>query len=162
MAPSRYNRTPPGGGPWKVPIDPCNTEGTGARRSNIYGNCAYWAAEKRPDVWVYAVWRYGYQVAPGGAWNIELDAQRAAYPIDHSPRSGDLAVWPPNARMGVEEPGGRLTASPGGHVAYVERVKPGGTIVISEMGSGRAAAGAGGMTLPLVYDTRSTYFLPTP
>lgn len=32
-------------------LDPCNTEGAGAT-STPYSDCAYWAAEKRPDVWV--------------------------------------------------------------------------------------------------------------
>jgi surface antigen len=138
-APSRYNTTPPGSGPWQVPVDPCNTEA--GHHGDFYENCAYWAAEKRPDIWVNAVWKYGY-ARPGGGWDVELDAKKAGYPINHSPQPGDIVAWPPNAVMGSTRKGTTASrrvvswfrASPGGHVAYVESVN-GYDITISEMGS---------------------------
>jgi surface antigen len=146
-----YNSTPAGPGPWTVPEDPCNTEGSGGNSVNFYSNCAYWAAEKRPDVWVNAVWKYGYVVAPGGAWNIEVDAAQAGYPIDHTPQAGDLAVWGDNASMGSG-----WTASPGGHVAYVASVNGDGTITISQMGVNPYL---GGYTMNLAYNPQETYFI---
>jgi surface antigen len=135
-------------------VDPCNTE---ARPGNgYYENCAYWAAEKRPDIWVNAVWKYGYPEAPGGAWNIELDAAKAGYPIDHNPQIGDVVAWPPNAEMGTGSEGGAYTASSGGHVAYVENVNADGTITISEMG---VSGSTGGYTDTFTYNQEDSYFI---
>ena len=150
-----YSKTPAGPGPWQVPIDPCNTEANVGPGRLVYVNCAYWAAEKRPDVWVGAVWRYGYDQARPGAWNIELDAARAGFPIDHTPHAGDLAVWRPNAPIGSVAGGSRYTASPGGHVAYVEKVNRDGTVVISQMGAGNHT---GGYTSTLRLDP-GTFFI---
>jgi surface antigen len=161
ITPSAYNTTPPGE-LWQVPKDPCNTEGRSG--NEYYENCAYWAAEKRPDIWVEAVWKYGYSQPPGGAWNIELDARRAGFPIDHVPAAGDVAAWPSDGAMGavVPFPGAQenawetWTASPGGHVAYVEAAEPGGIIVISQMGVAGAQAGE---TNTLRYDAAETFFI---
>jgi surface antigen len=134
-------------------VDPCNSE---ARPGNgFYENCAYWAAEKRPDIWVNAVWKYGYPQPPGGAWNIELDAQQAGYPIDHTPQAGDVVAWPPNATMGTLVGSGPTFASAGGHVAYVESVNGEGTITISEMGLNDE----GGYTTILGYDPQESWFI---
>jgi surface antigen len=151
---SKYNRTPTGSGPWKVPLDPCNTEGTGAT-DTPYDNCAYWAAEKRPDVWVKAVWKYGYSTKKPGAWRIKADAHRAGYSINHRPQAGDIAAWGRNAAMGHSPDGVSYTASPGGHVAYVENVASKAKIVMSSMGTGVD----GGVTTPLVYDKKHTFFI---
>ena len=152
--PSQYNTTPPGPGPWQVPVDPCNTEKDGGGGANFFNNCAYWAAEKRPDIWVNAVWPFGYSQAPGGAWNIELDAAQAGFSIDHTPRPGDVTDWPPNATMGTS---GRTSwyASADGHVAYVEAVNDDGTITISQMG----VNSLGGYTTRLNYDRMETFFI---
>jgi surface antigen len=161
LAPSAFNTTPTGE-LWQVPIDPCNNEGKS--QSNYYDNCAYWAAEKRPDIWVEAVWKYGYPEAPGGAWNIELDAAKAGFrfPIDHVPAAGDIAAWPDNASMGSTVPitgiGGAFGgayASEGGHVAYVEAIEPEGVIVISQMG----AVAEHGETIGLRYNAEETFFI---
>jgi surface antigen len=145
-----------------VPKDPCNTEGRSG--NEYYENCAYWAAEKRPDIWVEAVWKYGYSQSPGGAWNIELDAQQAGFPIDHAPAAGDVAAWPPDGTMGTAVPfpgaqggaSGTWTASPGGHVAYVEAVEPEGVVVISQMGVAGTQAGE---TNALRYNAAETFFI---
>lgn len=108
--------------------------------ANYWQNCAYWATVKRPDVELYAVRRYGYTQAPGGAWNWEPDAVRAGYAVDHTPEAGDIMVWPDNAATELVN-GGVQTASPGGHVEYVEQVLPDGSIISSSMGVGTAPAG---------------------
>lgn len=150
---SRYNTTPKGHGPWQVPLDPCNSEGQG-NASTPYYNCAYWAAEKRPDLWANAVLKYGYDVAPGGAWNIEVDARRAGYRISHRPRVGDIAAWPDNATIGHTRRGRTFTASPGGHVAYVQRVRA-SRITISTMG----VSNHGGKTETITFNRHKTYFI---
>jgi surface antigen len=150
---SKYDTTPKGRGPWHVPLDPCNTEGYGAA-STPYYNCAYWAAEKRPDIWVNAVWKYGYSVAPGGAWNIELDAKKAHYVINHHPKVGDVAAWPDDATMGHTSSGMTYYASPGGHVAYVQKVHK-SSITISTMGVNNS----GGLTESFVFNKHKTFFI---
>lgn len=152
--PSRYNRTPKGAGPWSVPLDPCNTEGTGAS-ATPYFNCAYWTAEKRPDVWVNAVWKFGYSTKKPGAWRILVDAKKAGYPTDHKPQAGDIAAWGRNAPMGNAPGGTHYTASPGGHVAYVEKVLSKSKIVMSSMGTGAN----GGITTKLMFNKKHTTFI---
>lgn len=164
--PSKYNRTPNRAGPWRVPLDPCNTEAGGAHKVP-YANCAYWAAEKRPDVWVHAVWKFGYPRFHGGAWNIERDAHKAGYRISHHPKVGDLALWPPNARMGFSSTGSAsngskqiYVASPGGHVAYVEKVGMHGQIKISTMGWLTLSGGDdGGYTVTFIYNKDRSFFV---
>jgi surface antigen len=151
--PSVLNRTPHAPNPWTVPIDPCNSEAMPGAKHPPYSNCAYWAAEKRPDLWRHAVLRYGYTHV-GGGWDIEIDARRAGYHIGHRPKAGDIAAWRPNARMGGEGHGIVAYASPGGHVAYVEKVLSHHRIKISEMG----ITSSGGYTKRLRY-SKHTYFI---
>jgi surface antigen len=153
--PSKYNRTPKGHGPWHVPRDPCNTEGLGSSGATPYYNCAYWAAEKRPDVWVDAVWKYGYSQQNPGAWRVRIDARRAGFPINHHPRAGDVAAWPRSATMGVSRTGVTYVASPGGHVAYVEKVLKHGRIKLSSMGQ----ASNGGITTTIKFRRAKTFFI---
>jgi surface antigen len=152
--PSRFNRTPKGADPWQVPLDECNTEGAGASTTPYY-NCAYWAAEKRPDVWVNAVLLYGYSSKRPGAWRIPVDAQKAGYRVDHHPVVGDIAAWGRNDQMGTTSGGTTYTASPGGHVAYVEHVRPHGRITISSMGQGAT----GGYTTTIKFNKKHTRFI---
>jgi surface antigen len=151
-APSKYN-TAKSSGSWQVPLDPCNPEGAGSA-STPYYDCAYWAAEKRPDIWANAVDKYGYAVAPGGAWNVEIDARRAHYSISHKPTVGDIAAWPDNAKMGHTSSGWSYTASPGGHVAYVQKVH-GSKITISTMG----VANHSGRTETFIFNKKKAYFI---
>lgn len=124
--------------------------------STPYDDNAYWAAEKRPDVFYKAVNKYGYRVSPYGAWNIEIDAKKYGYVINHTPKMGDIAAWKPNATMGQIADGYQwYTASSGGHVSYVEAVN-GSVITVSETGSGRDD---GGYTYDLTYNTSGTYFI---
>ncbi len=153
--PSSFNRTPRGAGPWHVPLDPCNPEPLAH-----YTNCAYWGAEKRPDIWQNAVLQpdggYGHG-ASGGAWNIKIDAATYGYRISHRPKAGDLAAWPPNATMGSEKSGSgtiiRL-ASPGGHVAYVEKAWA-SRVKLSTTGIGSH----GGYTFILKFNKHKTFFI---
>jgi surface antigen len=124
-----------------------------------WDNCAYWAEEKRPDIWRNAVLQPdgGYTHGAGGAWNIKIDAARYHYRISHLPKVGDIAAWPPNAKMGTHKSGTRTIthyASPGGHVAYVERVR-GRQITISTTGLDTA----GGYTFSLKFNRTRTFFI---
>jgi surface antigen len=117
--------------PTEPPYDPSNPEGQAPwSAANYFENCAYWAAEKRPDIDQAAIGRYGYPLAPHGAWNWAPDAEHAGYSVTHTPAVGDIAVWPPEYEG----------ASAGGHVSYVEAVEPEGAVVVSEMGFNGAGA----------------------
>jgi surface antigen len=155
-APTKYNRTPGGAGPWRVPFDRCNYEGRAmGDRSVPYNDCTYWAAERRPDVFYGAVNKYGYKQYPYGAWNVAVDAQKDGYRIDHSPQPGDIAAWRSHATMGRATNGmSYYTAANGGHVAYVEAVN-GAFITLSEMGHNPSD---GGYTYDLQY-SGATYFI---
>ena len=156
---TKYNRTPAGSGPWQVPLDPCNYEARANGYSSVeYDDCVYWAAEKRPDVFYGPVNKYGYKVAPYGAWNIAIDAKKAGYSVNHAPKVGDIAAWKSDAMMG-QSPGDSTwyQASSGGHVAYVEAVS-GDVITISETGHG---TDDGGYTFDLTY-TSAGYFIHKP
>jgi surface antigen len=152
---STYNTTPSGHGPWRVAHDPCNGEPL-----MHWDNCAYWAEEKRPDIWRNAVNRPGggySHLAGGGAWNIKIDARKYGYRISHKPKSGDIVAWPPNAVMGTQKAGTQTIthfASPGGHVAYVESVR-GKRITISSTGLGTA----GGYTFTLKFNRHKAFFI---
>ena len=154
-AQTKFNRTQDGDA-WQVPLDRCNYEGKAMGMSSVdYSDNAYWAAEKRPDLFWGAVNTYGYKVAPYGAWNIEIDAKKAGYSITSTPQVGDLAAWKPNALMGQTPDGySWYQASSGGHVSYVEAVN-GDTITVSETGHG---SDDGGYTFELRY-TKATYFI---
>ena len=155
--PTKFNRTP-SGDTWRVPFDRCNYEGKAKGMSSVdYSDNAYWAAEKRPDLFWGAVNTYGYKQAPYGAWNIELDAHKAGYSITSTPQVGDLAAWKPNAMMGQsEDTYSWYQASSGGHVSYVEAVNGDGSIVVSETGHG--TGDNAGYTFALRY-TKATYFI---
>ena len=134
--PSPYNTTPvaldlvstsaPLDGPWDVPHDPNNIE--------EYGQCTYWAAEKRPDIAHDVEYVYGYSQYHG-AFDWEADAAEAGYPIDHAPQAGDIAASPPGYTF-TASGGTTWTAGTGGHVSYVERVNSDGSFVVSEMNAG--------------------------
>jgi surface antigen len=143
--PNQYNTTPnsptcsvnivsdssPVCGPWNLPDDPNNPE--------QYGQCTYWAAEKRPDL-QEVLNQYGYSQY-GGAFDWKVDAAKAGYRIDQTPQVGDVVAMPPGDFYTWT-----YTNSAGywwtfsftadavvGHVAYVERVNTDGSFVTSEM-----------------------------
>ena len=57
-----------------------------------YLNSAYWPAEKRPDIEIYAVQKYGYDYQNCTAklphYCFLLDAQAVGYPVTHMPQAG--------------------------------------------------------------------------
>ncbi|MGH2864576.1 MAG: CHAP domain-containing protein [Solirubrobacteraceae bacterium] len=108
------------------PKDPNNVE--------TYLNCAYYAAERRPDIETYAVQVYGYPDAQDGAWDWEPDAVKAGYPVSHTPAVGDIFVSPPGAEYVWVN--GSTAVNPDGHVGYVEQVLPDGSFITSEGGAG--------------------------
>jgi hypothetical protein len=64
-----------------------------------YVNSAYWPAEQRPDIEHYAMNRYGYFYDHNCQDNtvhycFYLDAKKLGYPTSHTPKVGDLAVFP--------------------------------------------------------------------
>ena len=134
--PNQYNTTPvsldlvspgvPLAGPWDVPQDPGNIE--------EYGQCTYWAAEKRPDLAHQVEYGYGYPQYHG-AFDWKVDAAEAGYPIDQTPAVGDVAASPPGYAY-TNGAGTTWTAGSGGHVAYVEQVNADGSFVVSEMNAG--------------------------
>lgn len=156
---TKYNRTPGGGGPWRVAFDRCNYEGRAMGDSKVpYADCTYWAAEKRPDVFYGPVNKYGYKRYPYGSWNVAIDARRAGYRVNHHPHAGDLAAWRSHATMGRSADGMTwYRAARGGHVSYVESVH-GSFITLSEMGH---APDDGGYTYDLQY-AGGTYFIHKP
>lgn len=125
---------------------PLNGSGPAADPDNpeFYANSAYWPAEQRPDIEVYAMNRYGYFCDGSAQHSVHycfyVDAKKVGYPISHTPQVGDLAVYPTGCA-----PTGPNTAPPancdGGadsswYAEYVQRVLPNGAFV----GSGGGAA----------------------
>jgi surface antigen len=112
----------------------------GAANPEPYGQCTYWAVDKRPDIQT-ASDAYGdtpaVEAQGDGAWGMEAAAQEAGYSIDHSPAVGDIAAFSPNFPAYTDGAGETWPqGDPGGHVAYVEQVNADGSVVISEMNVG--------------------------
>jgi surface antigen len=102
-------------GPWTVPLDPANPF------TDSYGECVYWAIEKRPDIWTD---RSTHDPDPEDwdAWTWVGHAQAEGLSVSRTPQAGDVAVWSPAQA-------GNAT----GHVAYVEATNTGQRITVSEM-----------------------------
>lgn len=126
-APSRYNIAPyckPRSGqlylgtycgPWNVPLDRSNPF------ADSYGECVYWAIEKRPDIWNNRSANDSDQ-HDWDAWTWVGHAEAEGLSVNGIPRPGDVAVW---SRA--------LVDNATGHVAYVESVSRNGSITVSEM-----------------------------
>jgi hypothetical protein len=118
------------------PSDPNNPE--------RYLNSAYWPAEKRPDVEMYAVQRYGYnyencEEAHGPHYCFLADALAVGYPVNRTPRVGDLWLSPSLQAMGwLPQP---CSTSSYWWLGYVEQVLPDGSFVISGGGAGPEDSG---------------------
>jgi hypothetical protein len=96
------------------------------------GECTMWAQERRPDIvrrGVEAI--VARELAAGqpedmGDWDARFwpaNARLAGIPTGDTPRARALVVFQP----------GVLGAGPAGHIAYVQRVEPDGSFLISEM-----------------------------
>ena len=96
------------------------------------GQCTMWAQERRPDIV-----RQGVEAIVAGEiahdrpenmgnWDARFwpaNARQAGIPTGHTPRAHALIVFAP----------GVLGAGSSGHIAYVQRVYPDGSFLISQM-----------------------------
>jgi len=96
------------------------------------GQCTMWAQERRPGIvrrGVEAI--VAREIAAGqpenmGDWDARFwpaNARQAGIPTGHTPRAHALIVFQP----------GVLGAGASGHIAFVQRVFPDGSFLISEM-----------------------------
>lgn len=108
-------------------------------------NSAYWPAEKRPDIEMYAIQRFGYSYqncSDPSTWNhycFLVDAEAAGYPVGHTPQVGDLFLARCNDTVLVN---GSQPDCPLGniyYVGYVEQVSSDGSFIVTEGGSDDAA-----------------------
>lgn len=119
------------------PRDPNNPE--------RYLNSAYWPAEKRPDIEMYAIQRYGYDYKNCSArlphYCFLVDAIAVGYPVTHTPRVGDLWLAPCNRMTWDDGATPSCGANPNDewYLGYVERVFPDGSFIQSWGGSDTAA-----------------------
>jgi surface antigen len=126
-APNRYDTAPPCRpssnhqyvgtycGPWTVPLDSANPF------AMSYGECVYWAIEKRPDIWNGRS-SNDPEAEDWDAWTWVGHAQAEGLRVSGLPEAGDVVVWS-RAQAGNST----------GHVAYVEAVNPDQSITVSEM-----------------------------
>jgi hypothetical protein len=102
-----------------------------------YINSAYWPAEERPDVEMYAVMQYGYEYRDCAAILPHLcflvDAEAVGYPISHTPQVGDLWLAPCDEL--IWESGDRCGPSEGYYLGYVQEVLADGSFIQSWGGS---------------------------
>lgn len=118
-----------------------------------YLNSAYWPAEKRPDIWVYAVEPYGYYYKNCANklphYCFLVDAEAVGYPITHTPQVGDLWVAPGECLAygpGAPLPAGCTDNANDWYAGYVEQVFPDGSFIQSWGGSDTPADSGLGLT----------------
>jgi len=96
------------------------------------GQCTMWAQERRPDIVRQGVEAIvAHEIASGqpenmGDWDARFwpaNARLAGIPTGNAPRAHALIVFQP----------GVLGAGSSGHIAFVQRVYPDGSFLISEM-----------------------------
>lgn len=96
------------------------------------GQCTMWAQERRPDIVRQGVEAIvAHEIAHSqpenmGNWDARFwpaNARHAGIPTGREPRTHALIVFQP----------GVLGAGSAGHIAYVQRVYPNGSFVISQM-----------------------------
>ncbi len=96
------------------------------------GQCTMWAQERRPDIVRQGVKAIvAREISSGqpenmGDWDARFwigNARQAGIPTGHAPRARALIVFQP----------GVLGAGSSGHIAFVQRVYPDGSFLISEM-----------------------------
>lgn len=104
-------------------------------------NSAYWPAEKRPDIEMYAIQRFGYSYqncSDPSTWNhycFLVDAEAAGYPVSHTPQVGDLflARCDDTVLVNGSQPGCPLGNIY--YIGYVEQVLSDGSFIVTEGGS---------------------------
>jgi hypothetical protein len=113
-----------------------------------YLNSAYWPAEERPDIEVYAIQQYGYNYqdcSNPSTWNhycFLVDAEAVGYPVTHSPQVGDLFLA--RCEDFILANGKTATSCPLGniyYIGYVEQVLPDGSFSVTEGGTGPGDSG---------------------
>jgi hypothetical protein len=108
-----------------------------ANNPERYINSAYWPAEERPDIEMYAVMQYGYEYKDCAAILPHLcflvDAEAVGYPVSHTPQVGDLWLAPCDDL--IWESGTRCGASEGYYLGYVQEVLADGSFIQSWGGS---------------------------
>jgi hypothetical protein len=110
-----------------------------------YLNSAYWPAEKRPDVEMYAIQQYGYDYencSDPSTWNhycFLVDAEAVGYPVSQTPQVGDLFLARCESFV-YANPAWSSTCPLGNiyYLGYVEQVEPDGTFIVTEGGSSDA------------------------
>lgn len=113
-----------------------------ASSPETYLNSAYWPAEERPDIELYAIQQYGYNYqdcSNPSTWNhycFLVDAEAVGYPVTHSPEVGDLFLARcedfilANANFATNCPLGNIY-----YIGYVEQVLSDGSFIVTEGGS---------------------------
>jgi len=101
-----------------------NLGGVGETNAYTQCSCTAYASSRRPDL----------PLNLGNAKDWARNAQLQGFPVDGSPRVGDIAVFPPNWRDSQGH-----YASDLGHVAYVESVN-GTSYVVSDWNGGCVTA----------------------
>jgi len=128
-----------------------------------YLNSAYWPAEKRLDIEIYAIQQYGYSYNNCSSYLPHYcflaDAEAAGYPISHTPAVGDLWVAPGECLAWADE-GGALPADCSDsdtdwYIGYVEALLPNGGFIQSWGGSTTAADS--GLAVTEFYGTMDPY-----
>jgi hypothetical protein len=132
----------PGSPEWdqvKNPDGSWDTDHTG------YINSAYWPAEKRPDIEMYAVQKYGYSYQNCSSYLPHycflLDAETVGYPVTHTPAVGDLWFSPGECLLWeyAEDEQEGSACNPASntdwYMGYVEQVFPDGSFTQSWGGS---------------------------
>ena len=143
--PSTYNMTPScpptADNNFQCNVPPSSLPPPDPHNIERFLNSAYWPAEKRPDIAVYAVQKYGYDFQNCTAYLPHycflVDAQAVGYPIDHAPRVGDLwlapgrcLAWGPESSVSPE-----CANDHQWYLGYVEQVFPDGSFIQSWGGS---------------------------
>jgi hypothetical protein len=142
-SPSVYNRSPHCSLTVEVPqctVAVASQPPRDANNPERYLNSAYWPAEERPDIEMYAVQRYGYSYRHCSSWLPHycflVDAKAVGYPVSHHPRVGDLWLAPCTALKWVN--GGTALGcgkSPQWFLGYVQEVFSNGSFIQSWGGS---------------------------
>jgi hypothetical protein len=129
-----------------------------------YLNSAYWPAEKRPDIEMYAIQQYGYNYqncSDPSTWNhycFLVDAEAVGYPVTHVPQVGDLFLARCQSFVYVNP--GYTSSCPLGNIYYlgnVEQVFPDGSFIITEGGGGAGDSGLGFQWLSAAMDPNSSF-----
>lgn len=141
--PSKYNTTSPcaptAANYYQCTVAPASQPPRDLSNPETYLNSAYWPAEKRPDIEMYAIQKYGYAYENCAAmlphYCFLVDAQAVGYPISNTPQVGDL--WIAScAYMALESGLAFGCPSPNDwYMGYIEQVLPDGSFIQSWGGS---------------------------